>query len=170
MSPALKWGGRFKDAGDALWKMLKENKPEASGHGITFDVIPEEASWSDLVGGRDGVKEVRLLTDGMVWGTGVDVLVTIRYRYGALFHGYGAFLPSVTVELTHVLPAWNFSVDLDVQKAPPWNLASEEAPLAAVRLTFTTNVSWGVGGGTKLGSEIRATTVQIQGNGEAFEV
>lgn len=158
MSDEGSWGA-LKSIGEAAWTVLKDGKPSISGKAASFGAIPAKAEWTELTGARGGSSPVKIFTPGALWGNNVDIQATIHFQYGATFHGGGAYLPSITVEPTHVYVAWGFTVNLDVQMAGPWNAGTDRAPIAAVRATLTANIS------TLLRSDTLVVALEIHGDG-----
>jgi hypothetical protein len=126
----------------AAWDVFKDDAPSADISGSTANAVPKVDDWQDLQGTR-GPMWVRESWQRMCAWPMDDYIVAefsfyLKWDYGATYHGGGAFIPNIWIEVPSYDIFWGQHIFLSATVHNPTNASTiPNAPLARVPVTIS---------------------------------
>ena len=121
------------------WDVIKDGKPAADIANSTANAVPQVDDWQTLTETR-GPNSYRIkYHNSFVWPFDdydhVQFEILLKWDWGARYHGGGAFIPNIWVEVPEVFAGWPWSVNIGLTSQHPTNAGPANAPLARIPVT-----------------------------------
>ena len=131
--------------GKAAWTVIKDGEPSIDIKTARASVVPQVDDWQALAGTR-GPKTTWISWKKPVsWPfqdyVFVEFEIRLKFDYGATYHGGGAFIPDIRVEVPHCYAGWSWNVDIGLVVHNASNAGTTQAPIARVPVTISGSVS-----------------------------
>ncbi len=129
------------------WEVIKDGKPAVDISSSSANAVPEVQDWQSLTN-TTGPNIYRMKYHaGFMWPLDdydhVQFEILLKWDFGAHYHGGGAFIPNVWVEVPECFVGWPWNVNIGLSAQHPTNAGQAEAPLARLPVTVKGTVSSG---------------------------
>jgi hypothetical protein len=132
LQDTIKWVG----------SIIEKGKPNSSLPSQMANAVPKNDDWQALTGAQ-GPKIIaaKYQIPGAIYGYNIDVLMHLKFDYGARYHGGGAFITNCWVDVPQCDVMWGFDFNCSFSAQNPENAQDEKSPLARLPVTLKANSS-----------------------------
>jgi hypothetical protein len=124
----------------AAWEVIKDGQPSTEITSSTANAVPQVGDWQSVEGARGPMWVRRQWQREAAWPADnyvvADFTFVLKWDYGATYHGGGAYIPNLWIEVPEVDCFWGQHLDIRLTVHNPTNAGSREAPLARLPVTI----------------------------------
>lgn len=137
------------NAAKFAWDVIKDGKPAADLTSTTANAVPQVDDWQSLTDTQARPNAFRMKYNvSYVWPLDdydhVQLQIVLKWDFGARYHGGGAFIPNVWVEVPECFVGSGWDVNLRLTAQNPTNTGASGSPLARIPVTVKGTVSSGL--------------------------
>lgn len=130
------------------WDVIKDGKPTVDIGTFRANAVPQVDDWQALADTR-GPNWYRMkYHNSFMWPLDdydhVQFEIVLKWDFGARYHGGGAFIPNIWVEVPECFVGFPWSVNIGLTAQNPTNAGEPGAPLARVPVTVKGTVGSGL--------------------------
>jgi hypothetical protein len=131
---------------ETAWKIIESGAPSAEITTATANAVPQVDDWQSLTNAVGPMWVSRRRKIRFKWPLDdylhVDVTMVLKWDYGARYHGGGAYIPNVWVEVPECFVGWPWDVNVNLTARNPTNAnGSGEPPLARLPVTLSGTIA-----------------------------
>ncbi len=129
------------------WDIIKDGKSSVDVETSTANAVPQVDDWQSLTD-TSGPNAIQMYYhNSFLWPLDdydhVQIKILLKWDIGARYHGGGAFIPNVWVEVPECFVGYPWDANISLTAQNPTNAGSAQAPLARIPVTIKGTVKSG---------------------------